>query len=297
MSAVEEESVASRGTTRNKSSTHSGMQIGQLLLRQGKLSEEDIRHVVVAQLKHAVRFGEAALSLGLVNESDLTRALSTQYEYSYLRIGESNLSTELVAAYQPFGMQAEALRSLRTMLTLRWFNDRAKTLAIVAPRSGDGCSVIAANLAILFAQLGKLTLLIDGNFRRPRQHTLFDLRPVTGLSNLLAGRVSLKEASIPIEPFDNLWVLCTGSSPPNPQELLGRVSFSRLLQTAAASYDVVIMDAPPFMEYADAQIIAARAGGCLLLARRHLTAVVDIEKIKARLQPTGTTLLGAVICG
>ena len=270
--------------------------IGQLLLRAGKLTEGDIIRIVTEQHQRGTRFGDAAIRLGLVSDLDIQDALARQYQYPYSRPGESALSAALIAAHQPFGVQAEALRALRTQLMLRWFNDRSKVLAVVSPRSGAGSSILAANLAVVFAQLGERTLLIDANLRHPSQHELFGLKPQVGLAGVLAGRGQFKEASELIAPFANLSVIGAGPKVPNPQELLGRTTFSYVMETAPAAFDVVIVDTPPVLDYADAQLIAARAGGCLIVTRRHKTSVVDVKQAESQLAQTGAILLGTVIC-
>lgn len=272
------------------------MPIGQLLVRAGKLREGDIKQIVALQRQRALRFGDAALTLGLVNEADVENALARQFEYAYVRGGESRLSPALIAAYQPFGPQAESLRALRTQLMLRWFRDRNKTLAIVAARAEDGSSAIAANLAIVFAQLGERTLVMDANFRQPSQHELFGIGTAEGLSSLCAGRGSFKGAPAAVAHFKELSVLCAGPLPPNPQELLGRVGFAYIMETAPAAFDAVIIDAPPVLECADSLLVAARAGACLIVARRHHTRVADVQRTKELLGTTGSVLLGTVIC-
>ena len=269
--------------------------IGQLLLDAGKINRQDITQILTTQRQQALRFGDAARFLGLVSEADVQHALSRQFQYTYSRSGESDLSAELFTMYQPFSVQAEALRALRTQLLLRWFQDSNKTLAVVSARGGDGCSTIAANLAVVFAQLGERTLLIDANLRRPRLHALFGVTPEAGLSSVLAERGSFQAALIPVAPLANLSIMCAGPTPPNPQELLSRANFSIIMEEAAATNDTVIVDAPGVLEFGDAQIIAARAGGCLIVTRRHRTRIADVEQAKATLRPTGAALLGTVI--
>ena len=122
----------------------------------------------------------------------------------------------------------EHLRSLRTQLSLRWFENQQAALAIVSPGSGEGRSWIAANLAVLFAQTGKRTLLIDADLRRPRQHALFGIPERNGLSSILAGRAGL-DGLTEIPGVPDLTVLPAGVVPPNPQELLARPLFQRLI--------------------------------------------------------------------
>jgi chain length determinant protein tyrosine kinase EpsG len=209
--------------------------------------------------------------------------------------GEWKPSALLIGIHQPQSRHTEALRELRSQLILRWFKDGKTTLAVTGARSRDGSSVVAANLAIVMAQLGERTLLIDANFRSPRQQELFALKPEAGLTDLLRGRDVYDEALTAVPALEHLRVLCAGVVPANPQELLSRASFIYVLKTMAEKYRSIIIDTPPALAYADAQIIAARANGCLLVTRRHRTRLADVEEVKGRLEPTGAQLLGAVI--
>ena len=138
-----------------RSGEESDMHLGQLLLRAGKLKDIDIKRVVTTQQQSGLRFGDAAKRLGLINDIDLQHALARQFGYPYLGEDKSALSKALIAAYQPFSVQAELLRGLRTQLLLRWFNDRTKVLMVASPRWNEGGSSVAANLAIVFAQIGR----------------------------------------------------------------------------------------------------------------------------------------------
>jgi protein-tyrosine kinase len=269
--------------------------IGEVLVRTGKLKQLDVATVVELQKRENLRFGEAAQRLGLLTEDDITRALAQQFDYPYIREPGSALSPQLISACDPFGAKAEAIRGLRGQLALRWFDDNRKTLVVAAARAGCGTSVVAANLAIAFAQLGERTLLVDANLRRPAQHRLFGLGAVEGLSSLLAGRGNFSELLRPVEPFNMLSVLCAGAKPPNPHELLSTIGFNYLIETAPAAFDIVIVDAPPLLECSDGQIAAARGRGCLLVARRHRTSLADMEDAKQQLEPTGAAVIGAVL--
>ncbi len=269
--------------------------VGKLLLDAGALDEVDVNRVVDTQREKNLRFGEAAQQLGLVSEDDIQRALALQFEYPYVNPGKSRLSPTLVAAYQPFGPAAEALRALRSRLSLVWFNEENKTLVVTGPRARVGCSSLAANLAIVFSQLGQKTLLVDANFRDPAQQDLFGLEPNAGLSSLLVGRTSFQDSYLPVPSFDHLSVLCAGAAPPNPQELLARVTFNYLLEVAPVKFDIVIIDTPPVLDFADAQMVAARGGACILATCRHRTKVAEVERASAQIQSIGALLLGAVL--
>ena len=251
--------------------------IGELLHEAGKLTEPDLSRVLVTQRTQHARFGETALILGLVSEQDIRQALARQFHYPYADSADSKLSSLLAIAHRPFAQEAEAVRALRGELTLRGIGDQHKLLAVAATRHGGGASVTAANL------------------RRPALHELFGLHCTVGLADFLAGRGELKQALSPIAGFDSLKVLCAGSVPPNPNELLSSALFEFLCETVSGNFDVVIFDASPVLDYPDAQIVAARTSAVLLAARRHHTATADLVSCQLRLKPTGATLLGAVL--
>jgi len=278
------------------SATGGGRSIGVILVDTGRLSAENAERILRQQKERGKRFGDAAIELGLLNEDDIRFALSSQFDYPYLPATDNSLSHELVAAYKPFSPVVEQLRALRSQLMLRWFDAEAerKALAILSPGNGEGRSFIAANLAIVFSQLGERTLLIDANLRTPRQHELFKLGNHAGLSDMLAGRIG-PEAVVRVPSLLGLSVLPAGAEPPNPQELLGRPAFIELLQSISRDFDIVIIDTPAANEYADAKTIAVRAGAALMLARKNQSSTTDIAELTRSLQQSGAILVGSVL--
>ena len=268
--------------------------IGKLLLDLGKIKAEDAERIIRLQKADNIRFGDAAQKLGLITEEDIKQVLSLQFDYPYLQAGEAKFSKELIAAYKPFSKQVEALRALRSQLILRWFNEGNKSLAIVSATSSDGCSNLAANLAVVFSQLGEQTLLVDANLRAPVQHKIFNLNESRGLSDILAGRAGL-EVVKKIDSFVDLTVLGAGTVPPNPQELLSRPNFIEFMKQAAAHYDVVIVDTSPAIDTSDAQTVASRCQGALLTSRLNETRISDLTNIRDQLTLAGVQIVGAVV--
>ena len=271
--------------------------IGAILVDTGKLALDDAERILRAQKDHGLRFGEAAIMLGLVTRADMELALASQYDYPYLLQAENGeVAAELIAAYEPFSTQVEALRALRSQLMLRWFTgeEERRTLAIASPGRGDGRSYLAANLAVVFSQLGEHTLLIDADMRNPRQHELFKLDNRQGLSSLLSGRGE-RSMIERIPSFVDLSVLSAGPIPPNPQELLGRPAFAKLLAEMVSEYDIVILDTPAAADYADVQTIAVRASGALLVARSSKTRVSEFRELSKTLGQSGVAMVGSVL--
>src|SRR5215213_8665888 len=251
---------------------HQTRHIGAILVDEGKLTASDAEQVLARQRELGWRFGEAAIELNLITDNDLRDALAKQYEFPYLVSGPDGVSKELIAAWDPFHPVVEELRAVRTQLLIRWYNPQAgrRTLAITSAVAREGRSFVAANLAVVFTQLGQRTLLIDADFRAPRQQAIFNISDRFGLSSALSGRSDLSAAA-PVTGLAGLAVLPAGPLPPNPLELLSRAGFAALLSKAQAEYDLVLIDTPPVNEYADAQSIVYRTGDALLMSRKDQT--------------------------
>ena len=270
--------------------------IGALLIDAGRLTSADADRIARAQRERGLRFGEAAIELGLLTHEDIGYALDRQFSHSTLAIGDASIAPEVMAAFQSGHVTVEALRQLRTQLLLRWIDSEPdrRCLAIVGAESGAGTSFIAANLAVLFAQLGEKTLLIDANFRSPRQHELFRMGNASGLATVLSERAGL-DVSQPVAHLPNLTVMPSGPTPPNPQELLSRPAFSRLVLGASHAFDIVLIDCPAWDAGADAQAIAVRAGATVLVTRQDHTSIRTINTIVGALRDCASPLIGSVV--
>ena len=270
--------------------------IGEILVEDGKLTAAEAQQVWNLQRKYGIRFGEAALQLELVTEDDLRLALAKQYDFCYLEPGQKGVSREIVAAYEPDHQRVEEFRTLRTQLLIRWFGAETghRTLAIVSAGPSEGRSYVTANLAVVFAQLGHRTLLVDADMRFSHQHRLFGLSDRIGLSAVLSGRSNL-DAAARIPGMNGLWVLPAGPLPPNPQELLSRNAFAALLRHAEASFDIVLVDTPQARLCADAQTVAFRAGAALVLVRKDRTRVAEASEVIRKLGDSGIRVVGTVM--
>jgi len=275
---------------------HGKRSIGAVLIDAGRLKVADAEQILRLQREQKLRFGDAALKLGLLTQADIDFALSLQFDFPYLLPGQSAVSQEVIAAYAPLSPQVESLRSLRSQLMLRWLDaePETKALAILSAARADGRSFIAANLAVVFAQLGERTLLIDADLRNPCQHRLFGLNNAVGLSALLSGRAGPEAVQrIPLLP--SLSVLPAGALPPNPQELLARQAFPELLKQLAAQLDVILLDTAAAGETADAQTVAVRAGAALIVARKNSARIWRVQGISDSVAQGRATIVGSVL--
>jgi protein-tyrosine kinase len=282
---------------KDKLITNHGRSIGDILISNGHLTLEAAERIHALQKEKNLRFGDAAIQLGLLSEAVIQQALSRQYDFPYLMAGNDRVSAEVVAAFSPFSPLVEQLRALRSQLMLRWFDAEVghKAVAVVSASRSEGRSFIAANLAVVFSQLGQRTLLIDADMRNPRQQELFRLPNKFGLSSILAGRAELSTAVARIPGLLDLSVLPAGAAPPNPQELLCRAAFGKLMSTAASQYDIIVVDTPPGADTADSQTIAARTRSALVVARKDTTSTGSLQSFVAALEHSGVSVLGSVL--
>lgn len=287
----------SRPTLHHDEATSDGVRdrsIGSIISELRDLSSAQVEQVLSYQRDHDVRFGEAAVALGLVSTNDVLQALSQQFHYPYApkRAG----SPELVTLTRPFSVQSEAFRAMRSQITMRLNHEgeARKALAIISPDSLDGKSFFAANLAVTLAQLGGRTLLVDADMRGPRQHEIFEVSNKSGLSSVLSGRTSAQVIQ-PVDGVTGLFVLPVGVTPPNPLELVERPAFGLLMRELVSKFDHVLVDTPAAQYGADASVIAARCGAALVLARRNESRLADLVDLVGSFENCPVRITGVVV--
>ncbi len=203
-------------------------------------------------------------------------------------------SKKLILAHEPDNTRSERLRALRTELLLLHETGRgANILAVVSPGSGEGRSQLCAELAISFAQLGRRTLLVDADMRKPQQHVLFGSSNQHGLSQSIAHNE--KPYYHPVTGLPFMHLLTAGPIPPNPLELLSDGRFSNLLNDWRNAYEFIVLDTPPVEEFADGLAVATVAARALVLSRAEHTSFNSTRALLRRLASTQSKLLGAVI--
>lgn len=254
--------------------------IGDFMRKVCQLTDQQVEQILRYQSEHGLRFGEAAIAMQLASRDDVLWALSQQFDYPYAPSGGASFDPELVAAVDPFGVQAEALRGMRSRLILGEMSpDKPRrALALLSANVGDGKSFMAANLAIVFSQLGDRTLLIDADMRTPRLHRLFNMPNGYGLSGILSGRTDA-EAIHCVAQLPSLFVMPVGTLPPNPLELLQRPGLSLLMPYLLNKFDHVIVDTPSATHGADARVLAAKCGVAMFIGRRGTTRMKAVHDL------------------
>lgn len=271
--------------------------IGDIIAELRNLTAEQVEQVLAHQRASGLRFGEAAVALGLASRDDVLFALSQQFHYPYAPEEGRQLDSELVTLNEPFSARAEGFRALRSQLMMRVFapnGARRPALAVISAQAGDGKTYCAANLAVVLAQLGGRTLLVDANMRAPRLREVFRLDNRNGLSGILSGRTG-QNVIQQVTAVPSLFVLPVGVTPPNPLELVERPAFGLLMNELADKFDHVVVDSPAAVHGTDATVIAARCGAALVMARKHASRVNMLQDMVAQLQGTPARVAGVVV--
>lgn len=269
--------------------------IGDILAELRNLTAEQVEKVLDHQRMAGVRFGEAAVALGFVSKDDVLFALAQQFHYPFAPEDRRSHAPELVTLNEPFGSRAEFFRAMRTQLTMRAFVDGEprRPVAIISPDTRDGKTYCACNLAVTLAQLGGRTLLVDGDMRGPRVHSVFGVPNKAGLSGILSGRAD-RQVIQQVPGVDSLFVLPVGTTPPNPLELAERPAFGLLMRELASKFDHVLVDTPAAIYGSDASVIAARCGMALIVARKDKARISLLQDLVASFAGSPAKLVGVV---
>lgn len=287
------------------------------LIKRCQLSHEDVANIHETMRAMGARFADAAVHLGLVTPGDIVditaelvnrsakrgasiiervmmRGRPGSRELKVARLGTVTPGPQLAIAHDPDCERSEQLRTLRTdLLFLGDLRNQANLLAVLSPGAGEGRSQLAAELAIAFSQLGRRTLLVDADLRKPAQHLLFSAPNDWGLGQCLAfgERVSLYD----VHGLPFLSMLPAGPALPNPLELLSGNRLGPLIYTWRYHYDFVVIDTPPVSQYADALAMATLARRVLILGRQEVTQYKQMKGMLRRIAMTQSQVLGAVL--
>lgn len=189
----------------------------------------------------------------------------------------------------------EALRELRTNLEFLDVDHPPRSIVVTSALPGDGKSTIAAYLATMIASSGKQVVLIDGDLRKPTVASTFKIPGEVGLTDVLAGRVDLDAAVQRWSPKYEMFILPSGSIPPNPAELLASNTMEELVQSLTSEGVTVVIDAPPVLPVADASIMSAKFDGALVVASAGLTRTDSLEQALNRIEVVHGRVLGLVL--
>lgn len=205
------------------------------------------------------------------------------------------ISKSLISLIDPKAPASEAYRSLRTNIGYTNVDKQIKTMVVTSGGPSDGKSTTVVNLAISLAQVGKKVLVIDGDLRKSKIHRYFSIPNDYGITDIITGKCSVKDAVKNIEEVENLYVICSGALPPNPAEILESKKMMDFLDTVRKDYDIILIDTPPVGQLADAAILGKNADGVILVVASAASHIDIVKHAKSRLDKVNAKILGAVI--
>jgi len=195
-----------------------------------------------------------------------------------------------------FSSYRESFKVFRTNFTFSNVDHRIKTLGVLSASSGEGKTLVNADLALSLAEMGKKVLLVDADLRKPTVSVLFGAttNENIGLPQLLTGKGKLEDMIVE-SGFPNLFLLPNGTIPPNPAELLGSESLKRVVGEMKSKFDYVVFDGAPILPVTDSVVMATQLDGVILLGRWDRTRRSEFRRAFKQLRSVGARVLGSVL--
>jgi len=255
----------------------------------------DIGIAVVAGLLAGMALAAARRSLDTTIKSAEQLTDLTDDAPSLGTVPFDNASRKVpIAARGAGGPRLEAYRKIRTNLHFIDVDQPRKVLMFTSAHPEEGKSSAVCNLAVLLADSGVRVIVVECDLHRPRAATYLGLPDAAGISDVLAGRCGLDDA---VQQWgDNLFaVLASGTLPPNPSVLLGSRRMADLMETLRARYEIVLVDAPPVLPFADAAVTATACDGAILVIRHGKTKTEQVRRVAADLAAVKVPVFGTVL--
>ncbi|MEH6908139.1 CpsD/CapB family tyrosine-protein kinase [Neobacillus drentensis] len=205
-----------------------------------------------------------------------------------------NNKRNIIAMFDSKSPIAEQYRTIRTNIQFSSIDQEVRSLMVTSSGPGEGKSTTVANLAVVFAQQGKRVLLVDADLRKPTVQYTFNQTNTFGLTSVLTKQMTLEKAISTTEE-KNLFVLTSGPIPPNPAELLSSQAMAQFFQDVYELFDIVLFDTPPVLAVTDAQILANKCEGTILVVSSGKTEKELVIKAKELLDSAQSKLLGVVL--
>lgn len=201
---------------------------------------------------------------------------------------------KLIAHKEPKSTIAEQFRNIRTNIQFAAVGNEMRSIMITSPDPEEGKTTIISNLAVVLGQQGKKVLVMGADLRKPTLQNVFRVHNTKGLTNVLSGQSSFADC-VQETVVDNVYVISAGPIPPNPAELLATERMDEVLLEAYELFDIVLVDTPPVLVITDAQILANKCDGVILVIRSEQTEKERALKSKQALEQASGKLLGVIL--
>ena len=193
----------------------------------------------------------------------------------------------------PKSITAESYRSLRTNIQYSSIDKQVKTLVVTSSNAVEGKSTVAGNLAYTFFQNGKRVLIIDCDLRKPSLHRKFNVSNEEGLTDVLVGTSKLNNVMKKVD--DNLYLLTTGTLPPNPAEIIGSNTMENFLEQCKINFDYIILDTPPILPVTDSKLLAIKADATVVVVRSEVSKSKHVSQAFKELEKVNANIIGTIL--
>jgi capsular exopolysaccharide synthesis family protein len=231
----------------------------------------------------------------LKSPRDFSQSLNLTPLGTVNHFGNGPAKEHLVTSQPRFSAVSECYRMIRSNIHFAAVDQEVKTVLITSPGPGEGKSTTVANLGVVMAQAGLKTVILDADLRRPRQHEIFHLVNLSGLTDLLTSPEFEIQSYLQDTNVENLSVIPSGFLPPNPSEMLASQRMKYLLFSLSNLADVIILDSPPATTFADAVVLSNRVDGVVLITEAGKTRRDIAMEAISNLRQAGANVLGAVL--
>ena len=208
--------------------------------------------------------------------------------------GEKGIKRKIITRDNPKSPISESYRGLRTNILLSNTKE-IKSILVSSAGPGEGKTTTVANLAITFANLGRKTLLVDTDLRRPVIHSVFNVKREPGVTNYLSGQTDDYHSLVKPSEIENLSILTSGLIPPNPSEMLGSTKMSQFIKKLESDWEIILFDSPPLVAVTDATMISKEIDSIILVIKAGQTDKKAFHHTMANLNNIEAPLDGIVM--
>jgi polysaccharide biosynthesis transport protein len=201
----------------------------------------------------------------------------------------------VVTLARPSSPATEAYRSLRTSLQFARAEHELRTILVTSPAAAEGKTSTLANLGAVFAQAGQSVLMVSCDLRKPRLGQFFGIEESAGLTTAILGDDTVENLIRPAPGADNLWLLPSGPTPPNPAELLNGARSQQIFAQLRDRFDLVLIDSPPVLPVTDAVVLSKDADATLLVVAAFRTSSGDLARATEKLAQVNARVVGVVL--